>query len=316
MPQLLTFTPNPALDVATTVAQMLESHKIRCAAPQLHPGGGGVNVARVLHRLGSAVRALYPAGGPNGERLHQLLQAEGVPDLPLPVVGETRQSFTVHERSTGREYRFVLPGPELSAEEWQSALDRLRTELGRAPAPATLVCSGSLPPGVPSQGYAQVARLAQEMGVRLALDTSGPALQAALAVGVWLLKPSLRELSDCVGRPLTTRIAQRQAAEQLLARGQAQMVALSLGSEGAMLVTPTVCLHASALPVQVRSSVGAGDSFLAGLLCALERGDAPATALAWASAAGAAAVACAGTAMAEAGEIARLREQVELTALA
>ena len=315
MPQLLTFTPNPALDVATTVAQLLESHKMRGEAPQLHPGGGGVNVARVLHRLGAEVLALYPAGGAQGQRLHQLLQAEGVPDLPLPVAGETRQSFTVHERSTGREYRFVLPGPELSTEEWQGALARLRTELERATAPALLVCSGSLPPGVPSEGHADLVRLGHEMGVRVALDTSGPALRAALEVGVWLLKPSLRELSDWAGEALPTRSAQRQAAERLLARGQAQIVALSLGSEGAMLVTPEVCLHAKALPVHVRSSVGAGDSFLAGLLWSLARGDAPEQALGWASAAGAAAVASSGTALCTAADMARLQPQVELARL-
>lgn len=315
MPRLLTFTPNPALDMATTVAQLLESHKMRCEAPQLHPGGGGVNVARVLHRLGAEVLTLYPAGGANGQRLHQLLQAEGVPDWPLPVAGETRQSLTVHERGSGREYRFVLPGPELSAEEWQSALARLRSELERAPAPAMLVCSGSLPPGVASHGHAQLAQLGHAAGVRVALDTSGPALQAALEVGVWLVKPSLRELSDWAGEALPTRQAQRQAAERLLARGQAQIVALSLGGEGALWVSAQACLHAKALPVQVRSSVGAGDSFLAGLLWSLARGDGPEQALRWASAAGAAAVACSGTAVCTAADIARLHTQVQIEPL-
>ena len=126
MPHFVTFTPNPALDVSTTVDQLVDAHKLRCEAPQMHPGGGGINVARVLHRLGAEVLAVYPAGGLHGKRLHGLLQVEGVPDLMLPIAGETRESFTVHERASGREYRFVLPGPALSHDEWEAGLTCLR----------------------------------------------------------------------------------------------------------------------------------------------------------------------------------------------
>ena len=125
MPRFITFTPNPALDIATSVDQLVDAHKLRCDAPQVHPGGGGINVARVLHRLGADVLALYTAGGSTGARVHALLQAEGVPDQALAVAADTRESFTVHERSSGREYRFVLPGPSLSAAEWQACLQQL-----------------------------------------------------------------------------------------------------------------------------------------------------------------------------------------------
>ena len=308
MPRFVTFTPNPALDVSTSVDKLVDAHKLRCAQPQRHPGGGGINVARVLHRLGGDVLAIYPSGGATGERLHGLLQAEGVPDLHWPITQETRESFTVNERETGREYRFVLPGPALTQAEWRHGLDALR----KLPPPAWVVASGSLPPGLAADGHAQIARVAREIGARMVVDSSGPALTEALAQGVFLVKPSLRELAELTGSALTTTDAQRQAAQQLIARGQAQMVALSLGAEGAMLVTADQCLKAEALSVPVVGSVGAGDSFLAGLLWALDAQWALPQALATAMAAGAAAVMTAGTALSQPQDVAHLREQVRI----
>ncbi|MGV0961396.1 MAG: 1-phosphofructokinase family hexose kinase [Limnohabitans sp.] len=308
MPRFVTLTPNPALDVSTSVDKLVDAHKLRCAPPQWHPGGGGINVARVLHRLGGDVLAIYPAGGATGERLHGLLQAEGVPDLHWPITAETRESFTVNERDTGREYRFVLPGPALTQAEWHDGLDALR----KLPPPAWVVASGSLPPGLAADGHAQIARVAREIGARMVVDSAGPALAAALAQGVWLVKPSLRELAELTGSALTTPDAQRQAARQLIARGQAQMVALSLGAEGAMLVTADECLKAQALSVPVAGSVGAGDSFLAGLLWALDAQWALPQALATAMAAGAAAVMTPGTALSQPQDVAHLRGQVRI----
>ncbi len=309
MPRFVTITPNPALDISTSVDKLVDAHKLRCAEPQRHPGGGGVNVARVLHRLGGDVLAIYPAGGATGERLHGLLQAEGVPDVPWPITGETRESFTVHERESGREYRFVLPGPALSQTEWRTSLDALRKLV---PAPAWVVASGSLPSGMAADGHAQIADVAREIGARMVVDSSGQALAAALAHGVWLVKPSLRELAELTGVALNTTDAQRQAARQLIERGQAQMVALSLGSEGAMLVTADQCLKADALPVAVAGTVGAGDSFLAGLVWALDAQLPLPQALATAMAAGAAAVMTPGTALCQPQDVANLRGQVRI----
>jgi len=310
MPHILTFTPNPALDVSTSVEQLVSAHKMRCEPAVLHPGGGGINVARVLHRLGADVMAIYPAGGPTGTRLQQLVRAEGVPDQTLPIAGETRESFTAHERQSGHEYRFVLPGPTLSPAEWQACLNSLRQ---CSPAPSWVVSSGGLPPGVPVDGHAQVARVTREIGARMVLDSSGPALAAALEVGVWLVKPSLRELSELNGTKLDSLRLQREAAQHLIAQGQTHMVALSLGEAGAMLVTAEQCLHAPALNVPVASSVGAGDSFLAALVWALDQQTALSQALATAMAAGAAAVMRTGTALCEPQDVARLREQVQIS---
>lgn len=310
MPHILTLTPNPALDVSTSVEQLVNAHKMRCEPAVLHPGGGGINVARVLHRLGADVMAIYPAGGPTGARLQQLVRNEGVPDQALPIAGETRESFTAHERQSGHEYRFVLPGPTLSPAEWQACLNSLRL---CSPAPAWVVSSGGLPPGVPVDGHAQVASVAREIGARMVLDSSGPALAAALKVGVWLVKPSLRELSELSGTELGSPRLQREAAQRLIAQGQTHMVALSLGEAGAMLVTAEHCLHAPALNVPVAGSVGAGDSFLAALVWAIDQQTDLRQALATAMAAGAAAVMRTGTALCQPQDVARLREQVQIS---
>jgi len=309
MARFLTFTPNPALDVSTSVERLLDAHKMRCDAPQMHPGGGGINVARVLHRLGADVLAVYPCGGATGERLHALLEQEQVDDLRLPIAGETRESFTVQARDTGHEYRFVLPGPSLTATEWQACLVQLTQ---RSPAPRWIVSSGSLPPGVAVDGHAQIARLARDTGARMVVDSSGPALAAAMEQGVWLVKPSLRELAELTGSTLGTRALQKQAARQWIAQDRAHMVALSLGPEGAMLITAEQCLVSDALSVPVAGSVGAGDSFLAGLVWALDAQTTLEDALATAMAAGAAAVMQPGTALCHSQDVQRLRQQVKI----
>lgn len=319
MNRFVTFTPNPAVDLSTSVDRLVPAHKLRCEAPQVHPGGGGINVARVLHRLGAEVLAVYPAGGPHGERLHALLAREGVPDWRIPIAGDTRESFTVHERphreagaqveGGGQEYRFVLPGPTLSEAEWAAALEGLRQASVGA---GWVVASGSLPPGVAADGFAQVARMARALGARMVVDSWGPALQAALSEGVWLVKPSLRELSELVGTELATPRERWAAARRLIDEGQAQWVAVSLGGEGAMLVSAEDCLLAQGLPVSVAGSVGAGDSFLAGLVWALAQ-DAPMDrALASAMAAGAASVMASGTAMGQVEAMAELTRQVKV----
>lgn len=312
MPRFVTFTPNPALDIATSVARLEDAHKLRCEAPLVHPGGGGINVARVLHRLGADVQALFPAGGPTGERLHKLLQAEGVNCQTQSIAADTRESFTVHEQASEHEFRFVLPGPTLTPQEWQESLLQLRTPLRDA---HWFISSGGLPPGVATDGHAQAIRLAKELAVRAVVDTSGDALSAALTEGVWLVKPSLRELSSLVGRELSTPTQQQQAARELMDRGRAHMVALSLGEQGAMLITKDLCLCAQPLPVKVAGSVGAGDSFLAALVWALDQSDDPHQALAYAMAAGAAAVTRTGTALCQKSDIERLRQQVHIRQL-
>ena len=312
MLDILTVTMNPALDVSTSTDKVLDTHKLRCTASILHPGGGGINVARVLHRLGGDCLALYPAGGANGQRLRQLIDQEQVRSQCVPIAGETRESFSVHEQSSRRDFRFVLPGPELAPGEWQACL---RHVADLRAAPAYLVASGSLPPGVPADFHARLARLARERGIRLVLDSSGPPLAAALAEGVYLVKPSLRELRELTGHPLDTEQDWHAAALQIILAGQAQVVALSLGEDGALLVTADRALRARSLPVKVASSIGAGDSFVGGLLWALNRRESLEQAFRYGMAAGAAALLAPGTALCQAADVERLHREVAVTAV-
>ena len=275
MPALITLTLNPALDLATTTDHVAPTHKLRCGPVRRFAGGGGINVARVLHRLGADVSAWALAGGAAGTQVQQLLADEGVPTQLQRIAGDTRENFSVVETTTGQEFRFVLPGPTLQTSEWQACLDALATH---APPPRWLIASGSLPPGTPDDFYAQLVRAVSAVsgqGVRVAVDTSGPPLAAALQAGVALVKPSLRELRDLLQQPLEHAADWCTAAQSLVRSGAADIVALSIGEQGAVLATREGVWQAPALNVPATTgTTGAGDYFLAALVWALDRGDA------------------------------------------
>lgn len=307
MPDFLTITPNPALDLATTTARVEPTHKLRCGSLQRYPGGGGINVARVLHRLGHAVQAWHLSGGLAGAQLAERLAAEGVPERCLPIAGETRENLSVVEQGTGQEYRFVMPGPHLATAEWQACLDTVAQQSSPA---RWIVASGSLPPGVPDDFYARLARIARQQGSRMVLDSSGPALAAALEEGVYLVKPSLREMRELTGLPLANAPQWQAAVQNLVHQHKAQVVALSVGAQGAVLATSGGVWQAPALPVQATTgTTGAGDCFLAVLLSALEQGESAPTALRWGLAGGAAALLAPGTSLASALDVRRLLER-------
>ena len=264
---IVTLTMNPALDITTDADAVRPTDKVRCTGVRYDPGGGGVNVAQVAHNLGESVAAVFPAGGPTGEGYADLLRSRGVPFHRVKIAGSTRESFTINEISTGRQYRFVLPGPLLAFEEQQRCLVELRD---LATSAKFVVASGSLPPGAPNNFYQQVALVCRDLGARLILDTSGGGLKH-ITSGVYLLKASVRELRECVGRELITESEQLAAAHEIIDSGRAQVVVVSLGSEGALLVTSTEDQRFSAIPVRGVSGVGAGDAMVAGITVGLAR---------------------------------------------
>ncbi len=311
MTDIVTITPNPAVDLSTSVEKSVPVFKLRCTSQRRDPGGGGINVARVIKRLGGNASAIYPVGGITGSMLCKLLDAEGVASRTFAISGETREDFFVSETGTGQQYRFILPGPQLDENEWKACLNLLA---GLTPFPRFVVASGSLPAGVPDDFYASVARVAKQHGARMALDTSGPALAAAVSEGVDLIKPNLREMRELSGTESSDAAAWETAAKAIVQKGQVRIVALTMGHLGATLVTPDRILRAKPLPITPLSATGAGDSFLAALVFGLASGTDLADCFRQAMAAGAAALLHPGTDLCRPDDIRQLAERVVIDA--
>ncbi len=307
MPPIVTMTMNPALDENSSVEYVFSDAKLRCRTPLQEPGGGGINVARAVVRLGGEALAVYAAGGPSGDLLERLLDGEGVPQRRIPIGGWTRRNVNVREDATGRQYRFVFPGPSLTEGEWRSCLDALEAV---RPGPGFLVASGSLPPGVPVDFYARLAARARALEIRLVLDTSGEPLRLAVEEGVFLVKPSLREFRHLIGGGASTETELAHAARRLIAKGRCKAVVLSLGEGGVLWVTAAQEERLGAPAVPVASSVGAGDSMVAGIILALARGRPLPEAVRFGVAAGAAAVMNPGTQLCRREDAERLFEQM------
>ncbi|MBB1154031.1 1-phosphofructokinase [Amycolatopsis dendrobii] len=258
---IVTVTPNPSLDRTAQLSELRRGEVLRASRVRLDPGGKGVNVSRALAAAGSPTVALLPAGGPVGERLADLLAPEGVPVVAVPIAGTTRSNITLVE-ADGTTTKINEPGPEISPAEL-AVLEQRTAEL--AARAEWVVCCGSLPAGVPDDFYAQLGKLARDAGAKVAVDSSGAPLAAALAAGPDLIKPNLDELAELAGRPLTQLGDVVEVCRALVADGVGAVL-VSLGARGAVLVDETETRHALGPLVAVRSTVGAGDAALAGFL--------------------------------------------------
>jgi 6-phosphofructokinase 2 len=307
MKLVVTITLNPAIDGASEADEVRPIRKVRTTNERYDPGGGGINVARVLAELGRPALPVYLAGGATGAVLDDLLAARGLAGRRIPIRDHTRISHTVFERSSGLEYRFVPEGPRIAEEEARrllAAVEDLDFDY--------CVASGSLPRGVPDDFYVALARVVARKGARLVLDTSGAELKAAVtAGGLYLVKPSLGEFEGLVGGPLREAAAQAAAARELVGRGGVEMLAVSLGREGALLATRAGVTRLRPPAVEAKSAVGAGDSFVGGMTFALAEGRPPEDAFRLGVAAGSAAVLTPGTELCRRDDVWRLYEALD-----
>jgi 6-phosphofructokinase 2 len=273
MTRILTITLNPAVDLETATAELRPGPKLRCDTPRLDPGGGGINVSRALRELGGESIAVVAAGGGMGVVLGQLLDRQGLPVRMIEAPGETRQSLSVMETDTGKQFRFIFPGPEWTAERTARASAEIAEVIPRG---GLVVLSGSHPPGFPDDYPADLVRLCDALGARVVLDTSGAAfraLQAGRISGLEVLRLDEEEATELAGRALDDASDSADFADSLRRAGVARVVILARGAEGSVLVAEEGRWLAHAAKVPVRSKTGAGDSFVAGFTLGLARGE-------------------------------------------
>ena len=305
MKPVVTLTVNPAIDAACIADEVVPMRKVRTRDERYDPGGGGVNVARMIHELGGEAVAFYLAGGITGQALEGLIERSGIAAVRVPIAGLTRVSLTVYETSTGHEFRFTPEGPEVTQAECHNCLEVLSIVDCDY-----FVASGSLARGMPPDFYASAARLAKARGGRVVLDSSGTALHHALAEGVYLVKPSRRELEHLLGRKAATPADEEALAREVVDQGRAEVVALTLGGQGAVLATGQGVLRLPSPKVESRSAVGAGDAFLGAMVWGLANGRKIEEAFAYGVAAGAATAMTPGTELGRRAQIEQLYAKI------
>jgi len=289
---IATITMNPAIDVNTSVDNVAAERKLRCSSPIREPGGGGINVSRAIRKLGGESIALYTCGGLTGKMFQKLLDNEDLNHKPIPIKGGTRENIIVFEESSTLQYRLCMPGPILTNDELKTSLDQLSL---LEPKPDFVVVSGSLPPSAPRDYYAQVARVAKQSGSKVIVDTQGEPLNLALQEGLFLVKPNIRELGQLSDSAINDEKQIEDMAQEIVRQKWSEVVVVSLGAAGALLVTKDKSQYIRPPAVPAISKVGAGDSMVAGIVLALARGKTLQDAAYYGVAAGTAAVMTPGT---------------------
>jgi 6-phosphofructokinase 2 len=269
MKSIYTLTLSPAIDKSSSVDHVIAENKLRCEDPIFEPGGGGINVSRAIKKLGGDSVAVYTKGGPAGELLERLLSREKIVQRIIQTESWTRENFIVVETASNRQFRFGMPGAHISEKEWKECLDTIKDS---STIIDYMVVSGSTPPGVPPSFYSHLSKIVKEKNARLILDTSGEPLKKAMEQGIFLLKPNLKELSDLVGSELRNIAEQEAAALKIIKQGRIEILAVSLGASGALIASKDGVFNVPAPSVSKKSTVGAGDSMVAGMVLSLARG--------------------------------------------
>ncbi len=267
--RILTITLNPAIDINTNVQKVIPEQKLKCHDTVYEAGGGGINVSKAIKKLGGASIALIQSGGSTGEMLEQILTKSGIEYSAIKTQNHTRQNFIVLEENSLAQYRFGMPGAALSPPE----IEKFIVDIEKyAVGTAFIVASGSLPEGVPVDFYARIAKICKKHHSRFILDTSDEPLKAAANEGVYLLKPNLNELSQLYNVENLELNDVDDAAKFIIDKGNCEVVVVSLGPQGALLVTKDGYEHAPSPVVKKLSTVGAGDSMVAGMVWSLAEG--------------------------------------------
>ena len=264
--QIITLTINPSLDKSTHFSGLVAEQKIRCEKPRYDAGGGGINVSKAISKLGGKSLCVFTSGGSTGEMLEELITKEGIENIAIKTKNWTRENFIAFENTTKAQYRFGFPGNEFSEVEKDKIIEitsKLNTTF--------LVISGSLNEGLPTNFYQQIAKISKDSGAKVIVDTSGEALRKVLEAGVYLIKPNIGELAKLIGVERLEINEVEKAAKSLIEKNNAEIVVVSLGADGAILVTKNQTEFVKAPKAEKKSTVGAGDSMVGGMVWALSQ---------------------------------------------
>lgn len=263
---IVTLTINSSLDKSTNFTNLIAEQKIRCKKPRYDAGGGGINVSKAILKLNGSSTCVFTSGGSSGEMLEELINNEGIESIVIKTKSWTRENFIAFDDSTKSQYRFGFPGNEFSEREKDEIIEivsKLKADY--------LVISGSLNEGLPKDFYQKIAEKAKSSDIKVIVDTSGEPLQKVLETGVYLIKPNIGELAKLMGVERLEFSAVEKAAKSLINKGAAQIVVVSLGGEGALLVTKDTTEFVAAPKAVKKSTVGAGDSMVGGMVWALSQ---------------------------------------------
>ncbi|WP_264519874.1 1-phosphofructokinase family hexose kinase [Flavobacterium sp. N1994] len=288
--QITTLTINPSLDKSTHFTGLIPEQKIRCEKPQYDAGGGGINVSKAIAALDGNSLCIFTSGGSSGEMLEELIQNKDIETNVIRTKNWTRENFIAFDNETKAQYRFGFPGNELSEDEKKDIINtvkEIKTDY--------LVISGSLNEGLPIDFYQQIAQTAKSSGIKVVVDTSGESLKKVLESGIYLVKPNIGELAKLIGVQRLEQNDIEKAAKTLINNGNAEIVVVSLGAEGALLVSKSQTEFVAAPKVEKKSTVGAGDSMVGGMVWALSQNKTLKEVIQWGVACGTAATMNEGT---------------------
>lgn len=309
MSKIVTLTFNPCIDKSTSVPSLKPEIKLHCSPPKFEPGGGGINVARAIKKLGGEAVAIYPSGGYSGKFLDELLKDEGIVSIPVTIQGHTRENLIVLDESCNQQYRFGMPGPFLSRIEIEQCLQVLEMQEADF-----IVVSGSLPRGVPASTISRIAWFANQKKSRLILDMPGTIMKQAINEGVYLIKPNLNELEELTEESATIETAEKLARDIIL-KGQSKLVVVSMGSNGAAVASENGFDVFEAPKIKKLSTVGAGDSMVAGIVLKLSQGWPASEAVAYGMACGTAATLNPGTELCHLEDVEKLFSTIQSATL-
>ncbi|MGZ9734583.1 1-phosphofructokinase family hexose kinase [Flavobacterium sp. GNP002] len=302
---IVTITVNSALDKSTHFKGLVPEQKIRCEEPRFDAGGGGINVSKAISRLSGTSLAVFTSGGPTGKMLEELVAKEGIAFEAVAVQSWTRESFVAVDDNTNSQYRFGFTGGKISDEESKRILETIANFN-----PKFLVASGSLNEGLSDDFYSKIAEIAKKSSAKLIVDTSGEALKKALEDGVYMIKPNVGELAKLIGVERLELGEVNEAAKQIIAKGGAEIVVVSLGPQGAVLVTKDIYEFVPAPNVAKKSTVGAGDSMVGGMVWALSQNKSLKEVIRWGVACGTAATMNEGTQLFKAEDVMKLLGEI------